>query len=83
MLRLQAVAPTPQVSCPMLFMLGAKDRRVPHEDAKQYVAALRARPDAPEARVLVFPEDTHALDKPQTEFEQWLNAAWWLRQYMG
>ena len=26
---------------PLLFMLGAKDRRVPLDDAKQYINALR------------------------------------------
>jgi acylaminoacyl-peptidase len=65
----------------MAFMLGAKDRRVPLDDGKRYATALAAR--GVETRVLVFPEDTHALDKPQTEFEQWLNLAWWLRRHMG
>lgn len=58
--------------------------RVPLEDGKRYAWALRARadPPPPPVRVLVFPEDTHALDRPQTEFEQFINAAWWLKQHM-
>lgn len=57
-------------------------RRVPLADAHRYIAALRARPGAPEVRVLQFAEDTHALDKPQTEFEQWVTAAAWLERHL-
>jgi hypothetical protein len=30
-----------QVRVPLFFMLGAKDRRVPMDDAKQYINAVR------------------------------------------
>lgn len=56
--------------------------RVPLVDAQQYARALKARKDAPEVKIWVFSEDTHALDKPQTDFEQWMNVAWWLRRHM-
>lgn len=46
--------------------------------------ALAARGEgAPEARTIVFPEDTHALDRPQTEFEQWISTASWLKTHLA
>jgi acylaminoacyl-peptidase len=72
-----------RVTTPVAVLLGAKDRRVPAEDGKRWVAALRSRqsPPPPPTRMLVFPEDTHALDRPQTEFEQWVSLAAWLREH--
>lgn len=71
-----------KVVAPTLMMLGACDRRVPLEDGKRYIDALKQRQNAPETRMIVFPEDTHALDKPQTEFEQWITALWWLQRHV-
>ncbi|KAG2495995.1 hypothetical protein HYH03_005919 [Edaphochlamys debaryana] len=77
-----------RVNAPVFMMLGAKDRRVPPPDGLQYMTALRGRDVAahgppPPTRMIVFPEDAHGLDKPQTEYEQWLNVVWWLKQHAG
>ena len=45
------------------------------------MATLQSRADAPDVQAWLFPEDSHALDRPQTEVEQWLNTAAWLKQY--
>lgn len=59
---------------------GAVLLQVPLDDGWRYVDALKTR--GVQTRVLVFPEDSHALDKPQTEVEQWLNIAWWFKRHL-
>lgn len=76
------IAHVGKVKAPLLMMLGACDRRVPLDDGKRYLDALRKGQDAPKTKLIVFPEDAHALDKPQTEFEQWLTAFWWVQTHM-
>ena len=83
--RLAEVSPSRylgNVRAPLLFHLGAKDRRVPPDDGKRYAEALRARmDDGPEVRMVLFPEDNHALDRAKTEFEQWITTVWWMRRH--
>jgi len=73
MWQVSPVAHVHKVKAHVTLMLGAKDRRVPFPDGLQYQAALKAA--GVTVRTMIFPEDSHALDKPQTEFEQWVNVA--------
>lgn len=45
------------------------------------VILKRLSPTTPPFSTLL--KDTHGLDKPQTEFEQWINVMWWLKQHSG
>ncbi|KAK9862725.1 hypothetical protein WJX84_011555 [Apatococcus fuscideae] len=58
------------------------------QEAKRRMAARPAIEDLARfkeggtAKVIVFPEDTHALDRPQTEFETMINMISWLQQHI-
>eukprot|EP00271_Cylindrocystis_brebissonii_P010656 TRINITY_DN26929_c0_g1_i1.p1 TRINITY_DN26929_c0_g1~~TRINITY_DN26929_c0_g1_i1.p1 ORF type:complete len:492 (+),score=83.27 TRINITY_DN26929_c0_g1_i1:1278-2753(+) len=78
-----AVSPIKTVSkvkVPTLFLLSGADQRVPFSNGIQMVHALRAR--GLESEVIFFPEDSHATDLPQSEFEAWLTAALWLKKHL-
>lgn len=74
------IAHLSKVRVPTLFLLGAQDRRVPVSNGFQYVQALRAR--GQEVKVILFPEDIHAIDRPQSDFESFLNIGVWLKRFM-
>ncbi|CAN0575782.1 unnamed protein product, partial [Ectocarpus sp. 12 AP-2014] len=50
------------VAAPTLVALGAKDRRVPQSQGVEWFHALRSR--GVETKLLVYPEDVHAIDMP-------------------
>ena len=33
-------------------------------------------------RLLIYPEDVHAIDRPATEAEQWVAIAEWIREHL-
>ncbi|KFK39589.1 hypothetical protein AALP_AA3G264000 [Arabis alpina] len=68
-----------KVKTPTLFLLGAKDLRVPMSNGLQYARALKEK--GVEVKVLVFPNDSHPLDRPQTTFESFLNIGCWFKKY--
>ena len=47
---------------------------------RDYYQALRSRGLA--TKMMIFPEDVHAIDKPASEAEHWVGIAEWLRQHL-
>ncbi|EFJ32660.1 hypothetical protein SELMODRAFT_168303 [Selaginella moellendorffii] len=73
------IAHVDKVQVPTMFLLGAQDRRVPVSNGLQYAQALRAR--GLEVKVIVFPDDIHAIDRPQSDFESFVNIGAWLKRF--
>ncbi|XP_021291724.1 acylamino-acid-releasing enzyme isoform X1 [Herrania umbratica] len=68
-----------KVKAPTLFLLGAQDLRVPVSNGLQYARALKER--GVETKVIVFPSDIHAIERPQSDFESSLNIGVWFKKY--
>ncbi|XP_057960226.1 acylamino-acid-releasing enzyme isoform X2 [Malania oleifera] len=68
-----------KVKTPTLFLLGAQDLRVPVSNGLQYARALKEK--GVEVKVIVFPNDVHGIDRPQSDFESFLNIAVWFKKH--
>ncbi|XP_006414693.2 acylamino-acid-releasing enzyme [Eutrema salsugineum] len=77
--QMSPIAHISKVKTPTLFLLGTQDLRVPISNGFQYVRALKAK--GVEVKVFVFPNDNHPLDRPQTDYESFLNIAVWFNKY--
>ncbi|XP_050219086.1 acylamino-acid-releasing enzyme-like isoform X2 [Mercurialis annua] len=68
-----------KVKTPTIFLIGAKDLRVPMSDGLQYARALKEK--GVDVKILIFPDDTHAIERPQSDFESFLNIGVWFKKY--
>ncbi|XP_061348993.1 acylamino-acid-releasing enzyme-like [Gastrolobium bilobum] len=68
-----------KVKTPTLFLLGAQDLRVPISTGLQYARALKEK--GVEVKVIVFPNDVHSIERPQSDFESFLNIGVWFNKY--
>lgn len=73
------IAHLSKVKTPTLFLLGAQDLRVPVSNGLQYLRALKEK--GVEVKAIVFPNDIHGIDRPQSDFEGFLNIGVWFRKY--
>nr|XP_011463572.1 PREDICTED: LOW QUALITY PROTEIN: uncharacterized protein LOC101311565 [Fragaria vesca subsp. vesca] len=69
-----------KVKTPTLFLLGAQDLRVPISTGLQYARALKDKGVA--VKVIMFPNDIHPIDRPQSDFESFLNIGVWFKKYL-
>eukprot|EP01035_Chromulina_nebulosa_P020526 gene20526-26625_t len=70
-----------KVKTPTLICLGLKDKRVPPSQGTEYYHLLKCRNI--DSKLVTYPEDCHAIDKPSTEAEHWIEIAKWLKKYLG
>lgn len=75
------VAHVDGVVAPTLIMIGARDRRVPQSQGLEWFHALKSR-KVP-TKLLVYPEDVHAIDKPASEADAWLNIVLWFNMHLN
>ncbi|XP_073266827.1 acylamino-acid-releasing enzyme-like isoform X2 [Populus alba] len=68
-----------KVKTPTIFVLGAQDLRVPFSNGLQYARALKER--GVEVKIIMFPNDVHAIERPQSDYEGFLNIAVWFNKY--
>lgn len=73
------IAHIDKVRTPTLFLIGAQDLRVPPSNGLQFARALKER--GVETKIIMFPEDVHAIDKPVSDFESFLNIGVWFKKY--
>lgn len=73
------IAHVSRVKTPTLVLLGAKDLRVPVSTGLQYAHALKEK--GVEVKVIMFPEDTHGIERPQSDFESFLNIGVWFKKH--
>ncbi|CAL8989795.1 unnamed protein product [Prunus brigantina] len=79
--RKSPISHSSKVKTPTLFLLGAQDVRLPIFTGLQYARALKEK--GVPVKVIVFPNDTHAIERPQSDFESFLNIGVWFKKYLS
>ncbi|CAN6441137.1 unnamed protein product [Victoria cruziana] len=68
-----------KVKSPVLFLLGAQDLRVPVSNGLQFARALKEK--GVEVKIVMFPNDIHPIERPQSDFESFLNIGVWFKKH--
>ena len=68
------------VKAPVLMALGMSDRRVPPSQGVEYYYSLKSR--GIDAKMCTYKEDVHAIAKPESEADHWVNIKEWMDTYL-
>jgi acylaminoacyl-peptidase len=74
------VAHESHVKTPTMIALGMVDLRVPPSQGLEWYHSLRSR--GVPTKLLVYPEDSHALDKVTTEADHWIHIKQWFDEHL-
>ena len=74
------IAHVKRVRTPLLMCLGLMDLRVPKSQGVEYYHMLKAQGCV--TRMVHFPQDTHAIDRPMSEASHWVIIADWINEHM-
>jgi len=69
------------IKVPTMFLLGENDRRVPNSQAFQVYYSMKER-GIPTC-IKMYPKNGHAIIKPESEADAWVNAGEWLLKYLS
>jgi acylaminoacyl-peptidase len=69
-----------QVKTPTLIALGKSDLRVPYSQGLEWFHSLRS--NGVPTKLLLYPNDSHALDRATTEADHWIHIRRWFDQYL-
>lgn len=73
---------------PVLLCLGAKDKRVPWSQGLQYYYTLKSQRNIlnddnnSTCQLRVYREADHAIDKPNSEADQWISIKNWFDRHL-
>jgi len=69
-----------KVQAPTLVALGMSDQRVPPSQGLEFYHAIRAR--GVKTKLLTYDDDDHAIDKPKSEADHWINIKRWFDEHL-
>ncbi|CAK9293222.1 unnamed protein product [Gordionus sp. m RMFG-2023] len=77
MYELSPISQVDKIKCPILFLLGEQDLRVPYIQGIQMYRELKS--NGINTRVYLYP-DGHKLDKPKSDFDAFIRSILWFKQ---